>query len=290
MAKQAKNAFASLKANRSKSLEQIQKKLEEENTKSNYTDERFWTASLDKSGNAFSIIRFLPAIAGETAPWIKRYSHGFKSNGWYIENCPTTIEKDCPCCKANNELWNTGIESNKDIVRNRKRKLSYISNILVIKDPKNPENNGKVFLFRYGSKIWTKINNKMSPQYEDEIGFNPFDMWEGANFKLKIKKVKGYSNYDDSGFDNQTQLFDDEKTLEKLWKSEHALLQFIDVTEFKTFDKLKERLDRVLGGTQSSSAPKNIEQEEEQEVNPSTEPVEGEESESLEYFAGLAND
>ena len=254
MAKNQKNAFAQLKANRNKSLEQIQKKLEQENTKSSYTDDRFWSAQIDKSGNAFAVIRFLPAIASETAPWVKRYSHGFQANGWYIENCPTTIEKDCPLCKKNSELWNTGIESNKDIVRTRKRKLSYISNILVVKDPKNPANEGKTFLFRYGSKIWDKIDNKMSPQYEGEIAYNPFDLWEGADFKLKIKKVKGYANYDDSEFANQAELFDgDDAKKEVVWQSEHALLQFIDASEFKEFDKLKERLDRVLG---SASTPK----------------------------------
>ena len=306
MAKAKKSPFAQLKANRNTSLEQIQKKLEQENTKSTYTDDRFWSASLDKSGNAFAVIRFLPAVDGETAPWIKRYSHGFKVNGWYIENCPTTLEKDCPACKSNNALWNSGIESDKDIVRKfRKRKLSYISNIQVIKDPKNPENEGKHFLFRYGSKIWDKIDNKMSPQYEGEVAYNPFDFWEGADFKLKIKKVKGYSNYDDSEFANQTELFagDDDKK-EVLWKTQHALMQFIDVTEFKTFDKLKERLDRVLGQSSDVSKTAEIEtsytststiEDEADEVFgggdgavEETVTAEESESESMDYFNSLA--
>jgi hypothetical protein len=248
------SSFANLKRNRS-SLDKLTKALEQTTQTAeagSKDDTRFWQPEVDKAGNGMAIIRFLPApsVDGDDAlPWARTFSHGFQGpGGWFIDNCLTTLNEKCPVCEHNNTLWNSGIEANKDIARKQKRKLSYVANILVISDPKHPENEGKIKLFKFGKKIFDKISETMNPEFPDEQPTNPFDMWEGANFKLKIRNVEGYRNYDKSEFDSITALFDgDDEKLEDLWKKEYSLKDFTDRKQFKPYDQLKARLDKVLG-------------------------------------------
>ena len=224
-------------------------------------DTRFWQPEVDKAGNGMAVIRFLPAPAADgddALPWVRVFSHGFQGpGGWFIDNCLTTINEKCPVCEHNNTLWNSGIEANKDIARKQKRKLSYIANILVVSDPANKENEGQVRLFKFGKKIFDKITEAMNPDFEDEKAVNPFDMWEGANFKLKIRNVEGYRNYDKSEFAEVSALLDgDDEKLETLWKSEHGLKEFTEKKQFKSYEQLKSRLDKVLGFDGTASATK----------------------------------
>ena len=219
--------------------------------KKSYVDERLWKPELDKSGNGYAVIRFLPAVKGEDLPWAKVWNHSFQgpTGQWYIENSLTTLNQKDPVSEHNTRLWNTGLESDKEIARKQKRKLQYFSNIYVVSDAKHPENEGKVFLFRYGKKIFDKITAAMSPEFEDEKAINPFDFWEGANFKLKIRKVDGYWNYDKSEFEDTSKLFEDDSEADKVWKSQYSLAEFTAPTNFKSYDELKTRLDAVLSGT-----------------------------------------
>ena len=242
-------AFKDLKKNSTSMASKLQEELEKSNKSNDYKDDRFWRPTLDSASNGYAVIRFLPAVEGEDIPWVKLYSHAFQGKGgWFIHNCPTTIGEKCPVCEANNELWNSGAESDKRIARDRKRKLNYISNILVIEDPANPENKGKVFLFKYGKKIFEKIQEQMNPEFQDESAINPFDFWKGANFKLKVRKVDGYVNYDKSEFSAASELFDgDDAKLEALWKKQYALKPFVDSKEFKSYPELKTKLVDALG-------------------------------------------
>ena len=219
--------------------------------KKSYVDERLWKPELDKSGNGYAVIRFLPAVKGEDLPWAKVWNHAFQgpTGQWYIENSLTTLNQKDPVSEHNTRLWNTGLESDKEIARKQKRKLQYFSNIYVVSDAKHPENEGKVFLFRYGKKIFDKITAAMSPEFEDEKAINPFDFWEGANFKLKIRKVDGFWNYDKSEFEDTSKLFEDDSEADKVWKSQYSLAEFTAPTNFKSYDELKTRLDAVLSGT-----------------------------------------
>jgi hypothetical protein len=215
-------------------------------------DTRFWQPSVDKSGNGMAVIRFLPAPAvdGDDAlPWVRTFNHGFQGpGGWFIDNCLTTINDKCPVCEHNSTLWNSGIEANKEIARKQKRKLTYIANILVLSDPSNPSNEGEIKLYKFGKKIFDKITEAMNPEFADETPVNPFDMWQGANFKLKIRNVEGYRNYDKSEFADKSALFDGEDSkLEALWKKEFSLKEFTEKSQFKSYDVLKNRLDKVLG-------------------------------------------
>jgi hypothetical protein len=224
------------------------KEVEKVNTTSSSSDERLWKPELDKTNNGYAVIRFLPAPSGEDLPWVKLYSHAFQgTGGWYIENSLTTVNQKDPVSEYNRELWNTGNEKDKETVRKQKRKLSFYSNIYVVKDPLNPHNEGKVFLFKYGKKIFDKIMAAMQPEFEDETPINPFDFWQGANFKLKIRKVDGYWNYDKSEFDSANPLLDDDEALEAIWNKEYSLSELIAPDQFKTYDALKTRLDNVLG-------------------------------------------
>jgi len=221
--------------------------VEKMSTKGNGADERLWKPSLDKSGNGYAVIRFLPAPDGESIPWAKVYSHAFQGpGGWYIENSLTTTGGKDPVSEYNRDLWNSGNESDKDVVRKQKRKLSYYSNIYVVKDSTNPENEGGVFLFKYGKKIHDKIVAAMQPEFEDETPINPFDFWQGADFKLKIRKVDGYWNYDKSEFDSPAPLLDDDEALEALWKKEYSLEEFTKPSNFKSYEDLERRLNQVL--------------------------------------------
>ena len=218
------------------------------NSNSSGGDDRLWKPEMDKTGNGYAVIRFLPAPDGEDLPWVKMYSHGFQGpGGWYIENSLTTIGQKDPVSEYNRTLWNSGNDKDKEIVRKQKRKLSYYANIYVVKDPANPANDGNVFLFKFGKKIFDKIMAAMQPEFE-ETPINPFDFWQGANFKLKIRKVDGYWNYDKSEFDSPSALLDDDDdALEALWKTQHSLAAMTAADQFKTYEQLQTRLDYVLG-------------------------------------------
>ena len=248
-------SFKDLKKNSTSMASKLQEELEKSNKSNDYKDDRFWRPTLDSASNGYAVIRFLPAVEGEDIPWVKLYSHAFKGKGgWFIHNCPTTIGQKCPVCEANSDLWNSGTESDKRIARDRKRKLNYVSNILVVEDPAAPQNKGKVFLFKYGKKIFEKIQEQMNPEFEDESAVNPFDFWKGANFKLKVRKVEGYVNYDKSEFSAAAPLFDgDDAKLEALWKTQYALKPFVDPKEFKTYPELKTKLVDALGNDIRSS-------------------------------------
>jgi len=218
--------------------------------KKSYVDERLWKPTMDKTGNGYAVIRFLPAPKGEDLPWVKLWNHAFQgpTGQWFIENSLTTLGNNDPVSEYNSKLWNSGIESDKEIARRQKRKLSYYSNIYVVSDAANPQNEGKVFLYRYGKKIFDKVMEAMQPPFPDTDPINPFDFWEGANFKLKLRKVDGYWNYDLSSFDGVTTLSDDEDKLESVWGEEYSLSEFTAPSNFKTYDELKTRLDMVLSG------------------------------------------
>ena len=246
-------SFASLKKNRgnfAKLTEQLEATVSPQKNSSN-RDDRFWKPQTDKSGNGYALIRFLPPSEGEELPWARVFNHGFKGpGGWLIENCPTTIGKPCPVCEENTRLWNTGDKDNQNIVRERKRKLKYISNIYVVNDPSNPENNGQVFLYSYGKKIFDKLNDLMRPEFADEQEVNPFDLWEGANFKLKIRQVEGYTNYDKSEFEGVSALSDDDSELETIYNKQYSLEEFTAPEAFKSYEQIQERLNKVLGSVQ----------------------------------------
>ena len=228
--------------------QKLVKEVEKMNNSGGGGDDRLWKPELDKTGNGFAVIRFLPSPDGEDIPWAKMYSHAFQGpGGWYIENSLTTLGQKDPVSDHNRELWNSGNESDKDVVRKQKRKLSYYSNIYVVKDPTNPQNEGKVFLFKYGKKIFDKVMEAMQPEFEDETPINPFDFWQGANFKLKIVKKDGYWNYDKSEFDKIGPLLDDDDALEALWKKEYSLNAITATDQFKSYDDLEKRLKYVLG-------------------------------------------
>ena len=260
------SSFANLKRNKS-SFEKLAKAIEatsQPNSEAGSKDDtRMWQPSVDKSGNGTAVIRFLPAPAvdGDDAlPWVRVFSHGFQGpGGWLIDNCLTTLNEKCPVCEHNNTLWNSGIDANKDVARKQKRKLSYIANVLVISDPANKDNEGQIKLFKFGKKIFDKISEAMNPEFDDEQPVNPFDLWEGANFKLKIRNVEGYRNYDKSEFADKSALYDgDDAKLEELWKKEYSLAEFVEKKQFKSYEQLKGRLDKVLGfdGAQVASSRK----------------------------------
>jgi len=240
-------SFAQLKNNRQNQFQ----KLANEINKGSYEskdDTRFWKPETDKAGNGYAVIRFLPAPENEDTPFVRIWDHGFQGpGGWYIEKSLTTLGQKDPVSEYNTQLWNSGLEENKETVRKQKRRLHYISNIYVVKDPANPQNEGKVFLYQYGKKIFDKLNDLMTPQFQDEEPINPFDFWEGSNFKLKIRQVEGYRNYDKSEFDSKSPLLDDDEELERVWKQEHSLKAFLEPSNFKSYDELKARLHRVLG-------------------------------------------
>lgn len=248
--------FADLKKNRSDSFNKLNDQLKNMNSSYNSDDDKFWKPDVDKAGNGYAILRFLPAPAGEEFPFVRMYDHGFQGpGGWYIENSLTTLNQDDPVSEYNSQLWNSGIESNKEIVRKQKRRLSFISNVYVVRDPANPHNEGKVFLYKYGKKIFEKLSDKMTPQYPGEVPSNPFDLWEGADFQLKIRNYEGYRNYDKSEFAPQAPLLNDDGALEEIWKSEHSLKELVDPKNFKSYAELKAKLYKVLGLDGRSHAP-----------------------------------
>ena len=270
-------------------------------------DERVWKLECDKSGNGYAVIRFLPAPDGEDLPFVKLYSHAFQGpGGWYIENSLTTLGQKDPVSEYNTMLWNNGTDAGKETARKQKRKLTYVSNIYVVKDPANPENEGKVFLYKYGKKIFDKLTAAMQPEFEDEEAIDPFDFWQGANFKLKAKNVAGYRNYDSSEFARPDALLDDDEAMEAAWKKEYSLAELVAADQFKTYDELKLRLDYVLGnkGTPRLREEEDLEDESEgrgpvkdltddirnelESVPTSRTVTEEDEDDTLSYFAKLA--
>ena len=286
---------------RSNSLDKLLNAVKEDNApqeKKSYIDERLWKPALDESGNGYSVIRFLPSPEGEDLPWAKVWNHAFQgpTGQWYIENSLTTIGQKDPVSEYNSKLWNSGVESDKEIAGKQKRKLQYFSNILVVSDPKRQENVGKVFLFRYGKKIFDKIMEAMQPAFPDDTPINPFDFWEGADFKLKIRKVDGFWNYDKSEFAAASPIADDESKIETIWKSQYSLAEKLDASNFKSYDELSTRFHAVISGTTTVG---NVSEEMDDEpiATPvvDTKPVESpvtskeEEDDTMDYFSKLAN-
>ena len=306
-------SFADLK--KQSSLGSLTSKLVKEVEKMNNTsgggDDRLWKPEMDKTGNGYAVIRFLPAPEGEELPWAKMYSHAFQGpGGWYIENSLTTSGGKDPVSEYNRELWNSGNEADKDTVRKQKRKLSYFANIYVVQDKANPQNEGKVFLYKFGKKIFDKIMEAMQPEYEDETAINPFDFWVGANFKLKLKKVAGYWNYDSSEFAASAPLLDDDDAMEALWKKQYSLAELVAADQFKSYDQLQNRLQMVLG-RKSSNRPLDEETDNEDDdrgsyapdfssrraeetvaaaTKPSVESASQDEDDALSYFQKLAEE
>ena len=288
-------SIANLKKKNSldKLLNAVKEDTKDPSEKKSYVDERLWKPELDKSGNGYAVIRFLPAIEKEDLPWAKLWSHAFQgpTGQWFIENSLTTIGQKDPVSEYNTSLWNSGVESDKEIARKQKRKLQYYSNIYVVSDSKHPENEGKVFLFRYGKKIFDKIMAAMQPEFEDETPINPFDFWQGANFKLKIRKVDGFWNYDKSEFEATSPLSDDDKTIERIWGEQYPLADFTAPSNFKSYNELKTRLDTVLSGkTTVGNVTESIEDEPVATPKVDTKPVEKvEKDDTMNYFNKLAN-
>ena len=297
-------SFAQLKS-KSGTFEKLQAELNKINepVKASFSDDRFWKPELDKSGNGYAIIRFLPQPADEDLPWCRVWSHAFSGpGGWYIENSLTTQGRNDPVSEYNSKLWNSGIESDKEIARKQKRKLQYYSNIYVVSDKANPENEGRVFLYRYGKKIFDKVMEAMQPPFPDTDPINPFDFWEGANFKLKLRKVDGYWNYDLSSFDSTSALLDgDDEALEELYGKQYSLADFTSPTNFKSYDELKTRLDAVLSGTvvANTTVQTLMEDEPTSTVKVDTKPkstptvevvVDNDEDDAMSYFEKLAEE
>ena len=282
--KRNRNAFDSLK----KAME-VPSSTAEAGSKD---DTRFWQPEVDKAGNGMAIIRFLPAPAADgddALPWVRVFNHGFQGpGGWYIENSLTTLNQKDPVSEYNSILWNSGIEANKEIARKQKRRLTYISNILVVSDPKNPENEGQIRLYKFGKKIFDKISEAMNPEFADETPLNPFDFWEGANFKIKIRQVEGYRNYDKSEFDSITPVDGDDAALEAIWKKEYSLKEFLEPKQFKSYDTLKAKLDKVLG--LDGVAPVKTKAEDTILTPAKSAPSLNENDEELDYFRSLAED
>ena len=290
---------------RSNSLDKLLGEVQKQNApqeKKSYKDDRLWKPELDKSGNGYAVIRFLPAVEGEDMPWAKVYNHAFQgpTGQWYIENSLTTIGQKDPVSEMNSAYWNTGIESDKEIARKQKRKLQYFSNIYVVSDSKHPENEGKVFLFRYGKKIFDKIMASMQPEFEDESPVNPFDFWEGANFKLKIRKVAGYWNYDSSEFEKPSAIFDNDAQIEEVWKTQYGLAEYSASTNFKSYEELKTRLNTVLSGSVTvGNVAEKMEDEPVADARVDTKPVDNtptsevdktddDDDDTMDYFQKLA--
>jgi hypothetical protein len=290
-----------------KLLQQVQKDDSPTTEKKSYVDERLWKPNVDKAGNGYAVIRFLPAPNGEELPWVRVWNHAFQgpTGQWYIENSLTTLNQKDPVSEYNTQLWNSGVESDKEIARKQKRKLKYYSNIYVVSDSANPENEGKVFLYSYGKKIFDKLMEAMQPAFEDETPINPFDLWEGANFKLKIRKVDGYWNYDKSEFDSVSALKGDDAELETIYNTEYSLAEFLAPTNFKSYDELKTRLDAVLSGTVvTSKTAAQLVDEDTSEFTPNFKSAEtpepqnaggsfgtiDEDDDAMSYFEKLANE
>jgi hypothetical protein len=297
------NAFAKMKKKRNNVADLTAKLETAGGKKKDFGDDRMWYPAVEKSGNGYAVVRFLPPSEDNDVPFVKVFSHGFQgSGGWYIDECPTTVDQECPVCKMNQALvsthgnWDSTPEKDKTIVRTRKRREGYVSNILIIEDPQNPENEGKIMLFKYGKKIFDKLIDALSPEFKDDEPLNPFDYWEGADFKIKIRKVEGYRNYDRSEFDTPSALFDgDDDKLSSLYDSQYDLREFVDPANFKPFAYYDAKLKKAMG---LSVAPKptvdsgNDSPFETDTTKPAAkaEESEGGSDDMLDYFSKLANE
>ena len=296
-------SLATLK--KSSSLDKLLGAVQAENApqeKKSYVDERLWKPQMDKTGNGYAVLRFLPAVEGEDLPWAKVWNHAFQgpTGQWYIENSLTTIGQNDPVSEMNSAYWNSGVESDKEIARKQKRKLQYFANILVIQDKANPQNEGKVMLYRFGKKIFDKCMEAMQPAFEDENPVNPFDFWEGADFKLKIRKVDGYWNYDKSEFDAPSPIFKNDDEIEAVWKKQYPLAEFSAESNFKSYDELKKRLDTVLAGTTTVGNVTTLMEDEpivstptvdtKEEPAPTPTVTEDDEDDTMSYFEKLAEE
>ena len=288
-----------------KLLQQVQKDESPTTEKKSYVDDRLWKPQVDKAGNGYAVLRFLPAPEGEELPWVRVWNHAFQgpTGQWFIENSLTTLNQKDPISEYNSQLWNSGVESDKEIARKQKRKLQYFANVYVVSDPTNPQNEGKVMLYKFGKKIFDKLMEAMQPEFPDETPINPFDFWEGANFMLKIRKVDGYWNYDKSGLDAKSALKSTDEELEAIYKSQHSLAEFLAPSNFKSYDELKSRLDAVLTGklTTGKTAAERMEDEESTNFTPEfkSEPApqpstvaaaSDEDDDAMSYFEKLANE
>ena len=285
------SSFSQLKQSSNSSLDNLSKELTKLNESATNPgqDDRYWKLTVDKAQNGHAVIRFLPASQGETVPWVRMWSHGFQGpGGWYIENSLTTLGQKDPVSEYNTKLWNSGVDSDKEVARKQKRKLQYIANIFVVSDPANPDNEGKVFLFKFGKKIFDLINDKMNPEFDDETAVNPFDLWNGCNFRLRARKVAGFRNYDKSEFDSQTALADDDAELERIWNTQYSLEELIAPDQFKSYDELKTRFETVIGaggGMETESAFADEEPTASYQESSSID----EDDDSLDYFKKLAD-
>lgn len=284
--------FKDLKRNSIANLTSEIEKLSERNQSFNNTDDKLWRPQLDKSSNGYAVLRFLPTPEGEELPWARLFDHGFKgpkTGKWYIENSRTTLGEKDPLGELNSALWNSGVESDKEIARKQKRRLNYYSNIYVESDPQNPENEGKVFLYRYGKKIFDKLSEAMQPQFEDETPINPFDLWKGASFKLKIRMVEGYWNYDKSSFSEPSQFKASDDEMESIWKQCYSLSELTSPDNFKSYDELKTHLNEVLG-IQPTMAPMTNQVDATEPAKPvQTQIPTAESDDAMSYFEKLAN-
>ena len=298
------NSLSDLRKSRG-NFDSLMKEVEKLDAPQSKDDLNIWKPTVDQAGNGYAIIRFLPAPQGEDMPWVQIWNHGFQgpTGKWYIENSLTTLKQADPVSELNSELWNSGLESNKEVARKQKRRLSYYSNVLIVEDSGNPANNGKVFLFKFGKKIFDKIKDVMQPEFQDEKPMNPFDFWDGANFKLKIRKVEGYQNYDKSEFASPSPIANDDDAIEVVWKKQHSLAAIVAPSNFKSYDELKKKLDFVLGSSTKVGSAENISRvtgdaaddhymDKVTKMASSKAPVieEEDEDETLSYFAKLAND
>lgn len=300
-------SLENLKSMRGSSINKLVQAAEAVSTKAetkSYDDDRFWKPTRDKAGNGYAVVRFLPAKEGEDLPWVRYWDHGFKgpTGLWYIENSLTSIGQDDPVSESNSVLWNSGRDEDKALARERKRRLHYISNVLVVSDPENPQNEGKVFLYQFGKKIFDKIMDVMQPQFADEQPVNPYDFWEGADFKIKIRKVEGWVNYDKSEFSKPAALFEgDEARLTEVYDKLYSLQDFLEPGNYKTYDELKMKLNRVLGvqaveepmpsimdSAPTEQAPTMSTAQAESMGTP--EPAQADDDDTLSYFAKLAQD
>jgi len=288
-----------------KLLQQVQKDESPTTEKKSYVDDRLWKPQVDKAGNGYAVLRFLPAPEGEELPWVRVWNHAFQgpTGQWFIENSLTTLNQKDPISEYNSQLWNSGVESDKEIARKQKRKLQYFANVYVVSDPTNPQNEGKVMLYKFGKKIFDKLMEAMQPEFPDETPINPFDFWEGANFMLKIRKVDGYWNYDKSGLDAKSALKSTDEELEAIYKSQHSLAEFLAPSNFKSYDELKTRLDAVLTGklTTGKTAAERMQDEESTDFTPQfkSEPApepstvaaaSDDDDDAMSYFEKLANE
>ena len=287
------------KSNLDTLIGELSKVAEPQKQKNSYADDRFWKPELDKTGNGYAVLRFLPAVKDEDLPWARLWSHAFQGpGGWFIENSLTTLNKKDPVSESNSLLWNSGVEADKDIARKRKRKLSYIANVLIVSDSKHPENEGQIKLFKFGKKIFDKITEAMKPEFEDENPINPFDFWEGANFKLKIRKVDGFWNYDKSEFDSSSAIADNDESIEEIWNKQFPLKPFLAPENFKSYDELKAKLDKVLTGSGNSGTAEDVAippvtqavAPVVQETVDTSSPVDDDSDETLDYFSKLAEE